>query len=505
MSGPEPVSPSLAARMAPLLREWALLRERERDLFRRMAEVLEQPPPQGPAAASDARGATGETAARRPAGEGGPNRFSLNRDEDAEFSAAEPSVRPAGALPHGPGGDPPADPLPSPPSDPSWVDRTIEAVLAGAFSADPEPEENEPPAVDLLLLRSGDIWVAMPWDRVAALGLSDDALLPAESLPLSLRALLGIDGNENGNESAAEPYRLTWETAHGLRALSCEVLGGVVAASAVAARGVELVWLPDESATGGRLVPLVDFFALGRGRGPEEMEVGPIEIDEPTHPGAAPESVAGEAGRESPPTLDAIVPVPGPSRDLPSMPPASCAAPAFFEQGFQPAPAPPLESPPSSPASPIVAGDAADAQAAGLSRRTEASRGGMPRGGRSTSYSALVSVRYLPARVAISRALRSHGWFVVEAVGTEELPAMLQRVHHTAVFTEAPERPEPGWLEALVRARDAGTRIIAVSSRLRGTAGDPLRTLGPLSRLLYPFQEVELERLIESPVQPERG
>ena len=114
------------------------------------------------------------------------------------------------------------------------------------------------------------------------------------------------------------------------------------------------------------------------------------------------------------------------------------------------------------------------------------------------SRSALVSVRYLPARVAISRAFRSHGWSVLESADTEELGAVLERLPHAVVFLEAPERPDPGWSRELARIQESGTRVIGVASRLRGATGDPWRGLEAVPHLLFPFQEAELERLIES-------
>lgn len=442
MSAPEPIRPAgpawgdRAVEMAPLLREWALLRERESELLRRMAELLEQ--------SSRGRGATDET-----------------RD-----AAVETSARP---------GDSPGDPSASPADGPAWIDRTIEAVLAGAFSADPEPDANELPAVDLLLLRSGDTWVGMPWDRVTRLGLSDDAQSAPPCVPLSLREILGLGKPGDDHDNAAEPYCLTWDTAGGPRSLCCEVLGGVLVASAAAAREVDLVWLPDDSESGGRLLPLVEFYAsIGRD--------GRSDIEAPDH------------------HLD--------DADRASSPPQAMAAPAFAES--PPAPAPP------SPVTGVSHDPSSDSRAAGFgemwpSRRPGPDHGGSADGARHVprplggGHSALVSVRYLPARVAIARALRSHGWFVLEAADTEELPGMLQRVHHTVVFAEAPERPEPGWANELARAQDGGTRIIGVASRLRGTVGDPWLAFGPIPRLLYPFQEAELERLIESAAQPKRG
>jgi hypothetical protein len=371
--------------MAPLLREWVLLREREIELLRRMAELLE----------------------------------SSSRGRDAVDDAREAAVET-----DAPRGDPPDDPSVHPGDDPAWIDRTIDAVLAGAFSADPEPEATELPAVDLLLLRSGGTWVGMPWDRVTRLGLSDDAQ-PLPCVPLALRDILGLGGTGDTRDDTAEPYCLTWETAGGPRALRCEVLGGVVAAPAAAARGVDLVWLPDDSDAGGRLLPLVEFFASIGGDGRKEVEAPRPRLDDTVRARAPSQAMTGHGG---------------PRRDT-----------------------------------------------------------------RHVLRSGLVSVRYLPARVAIARALRSHGWFVLEAADAAELPALLQRVHHAVVFIEAPERPEPEWTKELARAQDGGARFIGVASRLRGVAGDPWRGRGATPHLLYPFQEAELERLIESLVQPEGG
>ena len=185
--------------------------------------------------------------------------------------------------------------------DRSWIDRTIDAALQGVFSADPDPEAEELPAVDLLLLRSGDTWVGVPWDNVAGLGLSDDAESGGRPAPLSLRAILGMEDQPDGGEVAAEPYCLTWKTETGLRTLCCEVLGGVVAAPAAAGRGVDLVWVPGDSATGGRLLPLVEYFASGcRGDREEVTE----EARGPRCPGGS-DCVVGAA--RSPAGSDRVV------------------------------------------------------------------------------------------------------------------------------------------------------------------------------------------------------
>ena len=461
MSGLEPVRPEgfagrdQAARMAPLLRELALLRERESELLRRMAELLEQ--------SSRGRGAV-DSARDAAVGKGAPQ------------------------------GDLSGDASTFPGDDPAWIDRTIDAVLVGAFSADPEPEETELLAVDLLLLRSGETWVGMPWNRVTRLGLSDDVQPVPPRAPLSLREILGLSGlggRELGGsglggsglgdrpDDAAEPYCLTWETAAGPRSLCCEVLGGVLAASAAAAREIELVWLPDDSEAGGRLLPLVEFFAsIGRD-GRQDAEAPEHRYDDPVRASFPSRAMTDPPFAESPPApthpspvMDgAYDPESGPRTALPAASPWEATSSRCPEQDHR--------------------------GARGSTHR--------PPGPLVGSHSALVSVRYLPARVAISRALRSHGWVVLEAANTEELPGMLQRIHHNVVFIEAPERPDPGWITALARAQEGGTRVIGVASRLRGTAGDPWPAVGALRHLLYPFQEAELDRLIESPAESERG
>jgi hypothetical protein len=426
-----------AALMASFLREWALLREQETDLLRRIAAVLAPPP-------------------------GGGHATDPVQDNPADETW--------------PGGDP-SDALPEAcPDDPAWIDRTIDAVLAGAFSAEPEPEVDDQPAVDLLLLRSGDTWIGMPWDSVTRLGLADDVQPAAPGAPASLREILGMSGSEAGGEDVAEPYCLTWDTALGPRALACEVLGGVLAAPAAAARGVDLVWLPEDSPRGGLLLPLVEFLATNRrgGSGKAVAESGRVEDAASANLSQAPYADQAMAGS---PRASA--------RPLPGAQPV--AEPVSFPSMASRRPE--EERPPAEPVTfPSMA-----------SRRPEVERSAAPRPARHPSCSALVSVRYLPARVAIVRALRSRGWFVLETADTAELPAMLQRVHHRAVFAEAPERSEPGWIEELQRARQSGTRVICVASRLRGAAGDPLRVLGEVPQLSYPFQEAELERLIEPP------
>jgi hypothetical protein len=530
MSSSEPNRHDATAALLSLLREWTLLREREHGLVTQIIELLER----------RARGGVERGAApdNGSAAEGG-------RVADGESRADGASGANGDGIPDGGGlvdaagiGRPEAAPATTtgdePPGDRSWIDRTIDAVLKGAFSSDSDPETDELPAVDLLLLRSGDTWVGVPWDNVAGLGLSDDAEAARRPEPLSLRVVLGMPGPPDGGDAAAEPYCLTWRTATGVRALCCEVLGGVVAAPAAAGRGVDLVWLPGDSATGGRLLPLVEYFATSRGAGHAEAEEKARAGDDLAESSASPHLSPGDAipaprpvpaaALETPPVSPPI-PAP-PAAAAPVIPPVSPPIPAppaaaalEVPPASPPIPAPPaaagLEVPPASPPipapaaaaglptdraipePPAAAPGAPGLREAGLFRRPEVARVGFSR---SPGRSALVAVRYLPARVAIARALRTRSWFVVEAADTDELPAMLRNVPHAVVFAESPERPAPGWMEALGDARDAGTRVIGVASRVRGASSNPLRALGDVPRLLYPFQEAELERFLEPPV-----
>ncbi len=110
----------------------------------------------------------------------------------------------------------------------------------------------------------------------------------------------------------------------------------------------------------------------------------------------------------------------------------------------------------------------------------------------------LVAIRYLPARVSIARALRSRGWFLRETADLAEVPPWLRKVRYQAAFIELLDEEMPDLIPALQAAASRGCRIIAVGSRLRGYAGVPLQDLGDIPRLLYPFQESEVERILDS-------
>lgn len=105
------------------------------------------------------------------------------------------------------------------------------------------------------------------------------------------------------------------------------------------------------------------------------------------------------------------------------------------------------------------------------------------------SPAALLAVRYLPARVAISRALRFHGWEAVEAVDLPEILVRLRRRHFQAIFIEPAEHPRSALIPALLGARTAGAQVVGVGLRQRRAGMESLRPLGEIPHLLYPFQE----------------
>jgi len=86
---------------------------------------------------------------------------------------------------------------------------------------------------------------------------------------------------------------------------------------------------------------------------------------------------------------------------------------------------------------------------------------------------------------------------VHEALTAEDLRAHLSRREYAALFVEAPEPAPEECPPDLHRAVDGGSLVVGVRSRLRGPGPNLLASLGPLPQLLYPFQESEMERVLE--------
>lgn len=116
---------------------------------------------------------------------------------------------------------------------------------------------------------------------------------------------------------------------------------------------------------------------------------------------------------------------------------------------------------------------------------------------RTVAPTGLVAIRYLPARVSITRALRSRGWFLRETAELADAVSRLGKVRYQAAFIEMVEDEVPDLIPAIQAAVANGCRVIAVGSRLRGRACDPPGGLGEIPRLLYPFHESEVERVLD--------
>lgn len=444
--------------LLPLLRELIRLRRRELDLLRRLERqmlLLSAMTPPAPAGHGGAEGTDGDEVA-------------------AEGAPALTAAEEAG----GPGPDPAADR--------DWIDRTIEAALARAFSGAPpveamQDEETEgalAPAIDpeLLLVRGGEAWVGFPWESVEGIGLTDEDG-PAPAARLSLRSLLEVAGDDG---PAVEPYRVAWDHGGQTADLTCEALGGVIPASAAASRGLELVVAPlaagDPHAC--RVVTLVEYLAEAAAIPGAAVEPWPVTVevaDPRTEPTAPAEPAVPAASRVLAAPVEPAAPAP------PAVPDTAAAIEASTELDLATA----LRRP-------VVVENAPEAAGAPAA----------------TPRSAIVAVRYLPARVAVTRVLRSLGWEFTELADPEEVPSLLPPHPPAALFVEPPERQDAAWIESLRQARGAGTHLFVVGSRLRGRAVDPLASLGEVSRLLYPFQEWEIDRLVRAlrgtapPVEP---
>ncbi len=104
---------------------------------------------------------------------------------------------------------------------------------------------------------------------------------------------------------------------------------------------------------------------------------------------------------------------------------------------------------------------------------------------------ALVAVRYLPARVALARALRHSGWTVTEDADVNEAISRRSTPPPALLCVELPETTAE--VSHRVRAiAKAGTQVFLIASRHRVV--DALE-MPELPRLLHPFTEGELERL----------
>lgn len=104
---------------------------------------------------------------------------------------------------------------------------------------------------------------------------------------------------------------------------------------------------------------------------------------------------------------------------------------------------------------------------------------------------AVVAVRYLPARVALARALRLAGWAVREEADPQDALTRLRETRPGLLCLELSDEVGQGEEVARELVR-GGTQLYIVASRHRVV--DPA-SLSDLPRLLHPFTEGELARL----------
>jgi hypothetical protein len=335
---------------------------------------------------------------------------------------------------------------------------------------------------DLLLLRSGELSAGFPWQKVAGIELSEEAEAGAPAI--SMHAIL--EGG-NGRSVADEPYRINWKSQDGAGALTCEFLAGVVPASSAASRGVELVLEPVETSPEAacRVITLLDYLTGEPERAPEEP-APEFAANAPEPAAEAVEAVQVEAVQ-----VEAVqVEAEAPTARVELLPPSitmPAATPPVVPPSVPPY-VPTLVASAAPPALPAMPDMASYPAAAVITPRIGPDE--FPRG------PALVAVRYLPARVAIARVLRSLGFFAAEAPDNQELPTLLSRGSYSVVFAEPPDPVDPSWQEALKRAHESGIAVAVVTSRLRARARDPLRLLQDAPRLYHPFREGEIERTL---------
>ncbi len=112
---------------------------------------------------------------------------------------------------------------------------------------------------------------------------------------------------------------------------------------------------------------------------------------------------------------------------------------------------------------------------------------------------ALVAVRYLPARVAICRHLRSKGWQVGEAAGLEAATVSLDLGRWDLFFLEASGNGEQSETEQTLMRRvdERGVPVVRVGSRISGYPGQEAPSL------MFPFSETELESIIDRMSRPD--
>ncbi|MCB9465192.1 MAG: hypothetical protein H6682_16020 [Candidatus Eisenbacteria bacterium] len=111
---------------------------------------------------------------------------------------------------------------------------------------------------------------------------------------------------------------------------------------------------------------------------------------------------------------------------------------------------------------------------------------------------ALVAVRYLPARISVSRVLRQMGWEVEEVADLERAAERLSPREFRVVFVDV-SQPVPRSLQNALHREDlADVRWVGVGSRLRMVPDATPGQLKEAPRLYFPFGEEEARELVVS-------
>ncbi len=114
---------------------------------------------------------------------------------------------------------------------------------------------------------------------------------------------------------------------------------------------------------------------------------------------------------------------------------------------------------------------------------------------------ALLAVRYLPARVALARALRGHGWQVVEEPDPTDARRRTAVLRPGLICVELSDSGDSrgAGTEEIAELGASGCPLYVVASRHRVDDG---RISADVPRLLHPFTEAELDALPPPPSRP---
>ncbi|MFN8547373.1 MAG: hypothetical protein U0527_05225 [Candidatus Eisenbacteria bacterium] len=347
-------------------------------------------------------------------------------------------------------------------------------VAAGIAALEPpraaEPEvivpapEFELPGLDdeapVVLVRREETWGAFPWD-----------------------ALEQVCAVEEGDEPDGQArYHLVYHAGGEEQVLAVSEVGRIVTRGEARAAGIVEEWvLPSRS-----------------GELPERHPLATAPMD--LLPEASPEQSAFDvSGDDEAPAVPVLAPPPESSAEVKAGGESERAKQLEPELAPRPEPEPALQLDSESPLSweprvrlePVLVFELDAAGENGTTHFAAADSAEPTPAASVDPGAAVVAVRYLPARVALSRALRLAGWTVREEADPTEALGRLREAPPALLCLELAEEAGSGEDVARELLR-VGTQVHIVASRHRVV--DPA-SLSDLPRLLHPFTEGELARL----------